>query len=243
MSFTAFHFFASCRRERLAFYAWLLIAFAGIGIAPSVAQTFDDVNAISGAMKVEKEEVESPKRADFILPLDGNRLLAVGDKLSFQIAEEPGEKSFITVSSSGEADFPYIGRTKVTGRTCKEVAGELSRRLEKSVYRKATVGLALETASTLPLGTYFVTGQVAKQGSQEIPRDREVTVAAAILAAGGFADFADRRRVRVMRPNPGGKTERFTVDVKAVLERGDVSKDIVVQPGDFIVVPERMFNF
>jgi polysaccharide export outer membrane protein len=175
--------------------------------------------------------------------LDDKRSLAPGDHLSFRIAEENDEAVLVTVASSGEIDFPYVGRVPASGRTCKAVADEVRRLLEKSFYSKATVGLALETASTLPMGTYFVTGQVMKQGAQEIPRDREVTVAAAILEAGGFADFADRRRVRLIRPTPEGQTKRFTVDVKAVLERGDASKDRLVQPGDYIVVPERMFNF
>jgi len=93
------------------------------------------------------------------------------------------------------------------------------------------------------MGTYFVTGQVMKQGAQEIPRDRKVTVAAAILEAGGFADFADKRRVRLIRPAADGQNKSFKVDVKAVLERGDTSKDMIVEPGDYIVVPERLFNF
>ena len=175
--------------------------------------------------------------------LDDKRALAPGDRLSFRIAEEEDEPTLVAVSSSGEIDFPYVGRVHSSGRTCKAVADDVRRLLEKSFYSKATVGLALETASTVPMGTYFVTGQVMKQGVEEIPRDREVTVAAAILEAGGFADFADRRRVRLIRTTAEGGTKRFTVDVKAVLERGDASKDRVVQPGDYIVVPERMFNF
>jgi len=175
--------------------------------------------------------------------LDDKRTLAPGDRLSFRIAEEGDEPVLVTVASSGEIDFPYVGRVKSSGRTCKAVADEVRHLLEKSFYSKATIGLALETASTLPMGTYFVTGQVMRQGAQEIPRDREVTVAAAVLEAGGFADFADRRRVRLIRPSREGGTKRFTVDVKAVLEKGDASKDMVVQPGDYIVVPERMFNF
>ncbi len=176
--------------------------------------------------------------------LDDKRTLAPGDRLSFRIAEEGDEPVLVTVASSGEIDFPYVGRINASGRTCKAVADEVRGILEKSFYTKASVGLALETASTLPMGTYFVTGQVMKQGAQEIPRDREVTVAAAVLEAGGFADFADRRRVRLIRPSAeGGETKRFTVDVKAVLERGDARKDMIVKPGDYIVVPERMFNF
>lgn len=176
-------------------------------------------------------------------PLDDTRSLAVGDRLSFRVMEEGGEPYTLTVGASGEVDFPFVGRVRATGRTCKAVADEVRKLLEKSFYRRATIGLALETASTLPMGTYFVTGQVMKQGAQEIPRDREVTVSAAILEAGGFADFADRRRVRLIRPSADGSTKRFTVDVKAVLERGDARKDRLVQPGDYIVVPERMFNF
>jgi polysaccharide export outer membrane protein len=167
----------------------------------------------------------------------------VGDRLSFKIAEEEEDAVIVTVASSGEIEFPLVGRVPASGRTCKAVAEDVRRLLEKSYYRKATVGLALETSSTLPMGTYFVTGQVMRQGAQEIPRDRQVTVAAAILEAGGFADFADRRRVRLIRPSADGEKKRFTIDVKAVLERGDASKDMLIQPGDYIVVPERLFNF
>ena len=176
-------------------------------------------------------------------PLDNTRSLAIGDRLSFRVMEEGGEPYLLTLASSGEVDFPFVGRVRAAGRTCKAVADDVRSLLEKSFYRKATVSLALETASTLPMGTYFVTGQVMKQGAQEIPRDREVTVAAAILEAGGFADFADRRRVRLIRPSADGTSKRFTVDVKAVLEHGDSRKNMVVRPGDYIVVPERMFNF
>ena len=176
-------------------------------------------------------------------PLDNVRSLAVGDRLSFRVMQEGGEPYILTVASSGEVEFPFVGRVRASGRTCKAVADDVRVLLEKSFYKKATVSLALETASTLPMGSYFVTGQVMKQGAQEIPRDREVTVAAAILEAGGFADFADRRRVRLIRPTADGTSKRFTIDVKAVLERGDAHKDMIVRPGDYIVVPERMFNF
>ncbi len=176
--------------------------------------------------------------------LDDTRKLAPGDRLSFRVAEEGFDPVAVTVASSGEIDFPMVGRVPAAGRTCRAVAEEVRGRLETGFYKKATVGLALETASTLPMGTYFVSGQVVKPGAQDIPRDREVTVAAAILEAGGFADFADQRRVRLIRPvGEGGEPERFKVDVKAVLQSGEPHKDMVVRPGDYIVVPERFFNF
>jgi len=203
----------------------------------------DDLNLDPGVPEFPAGKAKVPPGMAAIGQLDDKRTLAVGDRLSFRVLEEGDAPVFVTVASSGEIDFPYVGRIPASERTCKAVADDVRKALEKSFYRKATVGLALDTASTLPMGTYFVTGQVMKQGAQEIPRDRKVSVAAAILEAGGFADFADKRRVRLIRPSEDGKNESFKVDVKAVLERGDTSKDLIVEPGDYIVVPERLFNF
>lgn len=226
--------------RRLWLLALGMVLWAGAGVA-QIPDT--DLNLDPGVLDLSTRKPKASFVNAGVGYLDDRRTLAVGDQLSFRIAEEGDEPVVVTVSSSGEIDFPYVGRVPAAGRTCKVIADQVRSLLEKSFYRKATVGLALETASTLPMGTYFVTGQVLKQGAQVIPRDRDVTVAAAVLEAGGFADFADKRRVRLIRPLPGGETKRFTVDVKAVLEKGDAKKDMLVQPGDYIVVPERLFNF
>jgi polysaccharide export outer membrane protein len=226
----------------LSFLALGIFLLAGGGALDAQIPN-DDLNLDPGTPSLSVRKPNSALANAGVGHLDDKRTLAVGDQLSFRIAEEGDEPVVVTVASSGEIDFPYVGRIPAAGRTCKSIAEQVRSLLEKSFYRKATIGLALETASTLPMGTYFVTGQVMKQGAQVIPRDREVTVAAAVLEAGGFADFADKRRVRLIRPLAGGETKRFTVDVKAVLERGDAKKDLLVQPGDYIVVPERLFNF
>lgn len=230
-------------RNRLGLPALAAILCSLLGASNSRGQLpGGDLSLVPPVTFIEKKEKPALSHIG-IGTLDNKRILAPGDRLSFRIAEEGDEPVLVTVTSSGEIDFPYVGRVMASGRTCKAVADEVRRLLEKSFYHSATVGLALETASSLPMGTYFVTGQVMSQGARQIPRDREVTVSEAILEAGGFADFADRRRVHLIRPTAQGKPERFTIDVKAILERGDTRKDMVIQPGDYIVVPERMFNF
>jgi polysaccharide export outer membrane protein len=177
--------------------------------------------------------------------LDAERRLAVGDRLSFRILEESDPAVVLTVASSGEIDVPLIGRVKAQGRTCKAIAAEIKSALEKSYYRRATIALSVESTSDAPLGRVFVTGQVLRQGPLFIPREEGLTVAEAILEAGGFADFANRRRVRVHRPAPDGdgRAEIIIVDVKAILEEGRLDLNIALQPGDYVIVPERMFNF
>jgi hypothetical protein len=65
------------------------------------------------------------------------------------------------------------------------------------------------------------------------------------LRAGGFTSFADGKSVRVTR-NSGvhpGSEKTFTVNVTRIFEQGKTENDLVLQPGDFIFVPERLIRF
>ena len=64
----------------------------------------------------------------------------------------------------------------------------------------------------------------------------KLTVSQAILKAGGFGAFANQRKVQVTRVE-GGSTRQFYVDVKEILDKGAVGKDVAVQDGDRINVP------
>jgi protein involved in polysaccharide export with SLBB domain len=87
-------------------------------------------------------------------------------------------------------------------------------------------------------GRIYVYGSVKAQGPQEIPADESYTVSKAIIRAGGFGDFANKRIVKVTRKNG----QDFTVDLKEVIEKGKTNKDIVLQPDDQIYVPQRLIN-
>ncbi|MDD5261003.1 MAG: SLBB domain-containing protein [Methylacidiphilales bacterium] len=95
------------------------------------------------------------------------------------------------------------------------------------------------------LGKITVVGKVGRPGVQEIPPGEPYTASKAIMAAGGFADFANKGKVKIVRktgPKPEDKTE-ILVDVGAVLEKGEFQKDAELKDGDFIIVQERIFNF
>jgi len=82
-----------------------------------------------------------------------------------------------------------------------------------------------------------VVGEV--KAPQAIPYREGLTVLDAILQAGGFTEYARTNSVKVIRKN-GEKTQEIKVKVGNVL-KGDLSKNILLQPGDFIVVPESLF--
>lgn len=175
--------------------------------------------------------------------LDDRRPLRPGDRISFRVIEDRAGPLSLRISDSGEVEVPMLGRMITTDRTCKSLAHAVKQALEREYYNKATVIIGLENASTEPLGTIYITGQVKSQGPIDLTSKEALTVSKAILKAGGFADFANKRRVFIVRPQPDGSTKRITVDVKEILERGRIEKDVPLEPGDYVVIPENLINF
>lgn len=178
---------------------------------------------------------------------DDTYKLRPGDTVSFQILEDriwnpQSAPLSLTVVDSGEVDVPYIGRVMAAGKTCKELAADIKTALEKDYYKQATVVVSLNVANRI-LGRVYIWGQVRNQGALDLQVNENLTAGKAILRAGGFADFANKRKVKVVRSGPDGKTETFELDMQQILEEGKLDKDIVLQPNDLIIVPSRLINF
>jgi protein involved in polysaccharide export with SLBB domain len=176
--------------------------------------------------------------------LDNKHRLAIGDRLSFRIVEDEDDPKHLDVTDSGDLEAPYLGRFPAEGKTCKELALALKAGLEKEYYYQATVIVAVDLMAR-SRGKVYLVGPVRGPGPLEIPSDEIFTLSKAILRAGGFTDFADKRNVRVTRKATvaGGRDQTFTVDVKMILEKGKTGLDLPLAPGDFIYVSERAIRF
>ena len=174
--------------------------------------------------------------------LDSSRKLGAGDRLSYRVVQEKRAPLSLTVTDSGEVEVPLIGRVRAGGRTCRELAEAIKPMLQREYFIHATVIIGLDSASAKSRGTVYVSGQVRTQGSIEIPAEERLTVSKAILKAGGFAEFSDSKKVKLVRNKADGKTETTIVDVDAILTKGQIEKDPVLQPDDRIIVPRKFIN-
>jgi len=171
--------------------------------------------------------------------LDNKKKLGPNDFVSFRVVEDrDNDSQRLRVNDSGELEVPYVGLVPAQGKTCKELAFNIKSALEKEYYYHATVILAVDRVSEKSRGRIYVYGSVKSQGPQEVPPDESYTVSKAVIRAGGFGDFANKRKVKVTRKN--GKD--FTVDLKRVIEEGHTEEDVVLQPDDQIYVPQRLIN-
>jgi polysaccharide biosynthesis/export protein len=192
------------------------------------------------ATTVEPPTTSTVMRTNSMSVLDDKKRLGSNDRVSFRVVEDrDNESQQLRVNDNGELEVPYIGLVQASGRTCKELAFSVKAALEREYYYHATVIIAVDHVSEKSRGKIYVYGNVKGQGPQEIPADETYTVSKAIIRAGGFSDFADKRKVRVTRKD--GKN--FVVDLKRVIEQGRTDEDVVLQPDDQINVPQRAINF
>jgi polysaccharide biosynthesis/export protein len=225
---------------RVRVYA-LIVAAIVWGSPPGRAQ--DSASPIPSIAKTPSADLppttSTVMRTNSMEVLDDKKKLGPNDFVSFRVVEDrDNDSQRLRVNDSGELEVPYVGLVPAQGKTCKELAFNIKSALEKEYYYHATVILAVDRVSEKSRGRIYVYGSVKSQGPQEVPPDESYTVSKAVIRAGGFGDFANKRKVKVTRKN--GKD--FTVDLKRVIEEGHTEEDVVLQPDDQIYVPQRLIN-
>ena len=189
--------------------------------------------------------------------LDASRQLRVGDLISLRIVEDRDKVLSLLVQDSGDIQAPFIGLVRAAGRTCRDIAFFMKAELEKQYFQQATVIVALERAYVAPgressrgpgwvqddTGYITVYGQVARQGRYEVSPEEDLTVSQAILRAGGFSQFAKDTSVKVIRRKPDKTSVTIIVNLRDVMMKGRLEKDIPIRGGDVIIVDEKLVNF
>lgn len=184
-----------------------------------------------------------PQAAD-----DGEHGTAVRSGLSLRIGVEVAgrreiDESALRITEEGDIRLPLLGRVNVGGRSLPELEAFLAERYAEYFMRpRVTVDFADATREGLaPWGFITVLGRVRKPGRVPLPPTLDLTVSAAIQAAGGLDSSARIRAIRVTRPKEDGTEQSFSVNLHAIGRLGRTNQDRVLQDGDVIYVPEAMF--
>jgi len=217
-----------------------LVAASIAGPLPLLAQESSPIPSIPKATSVEPPTTSTVMRTNSMTVLDDKKKLGSNDYVSFRVVEDrDNESQHLRVNDSGELEVPYVGLVQAAGRSCKELAYSVKAALEREYYYHATVIIAVDHISEKSRGKVYVYGNVKGQGPQEIPADESYTVSKAIIRAGGFGDFADKKKIKLTRKTG----ETVIVNLKRVIEEGRTDEDVVVRPDDQIYVPQKLVNF
>lgn len=167
---------------------------------------------------------------------DYNYIVGPGDTLNIIVWRNPELSMSVPVRPDGKVSTPLVDELVAQGKTSSEIARDVEKALSKLV-RDPVVTIIV----TNFIGPYSeqirVVGEAAKP--QSLPYKQKMTVLDVMIAVGGLTDFADGNGASITRASDGGK--RYSVRLKDLVKRGDISANVEMKPGDILIIPQGWF--
>ncbi len=160
--------------------------------------------------------------------------LRVGDPIEIKISGVPAEEqaqvnNTYTVDATGSINLPYINKVKAEGLTPAQLSSSVEGSYRSGkIFSNPTITIVMQPSAR------FVNVGGSVRTPSRVQFTEDMTLLTAINAAGGFNDFADQKRVRLLRGN-----DVKMYDVRQF--RKDPSMDVKLQPGDRVEVPQSFF--
>jgi len=168
--------------------------------------------------------------------VDYNYHIGPSDTVNVIVWRNPELSGSVPVRPDGKITTPLIEDLSALGKTPTELARDMEKALGK--YIRDPVVTVIVTAFVGPTSEQIrVIGEAAKP--QILPYRTGMSVLDVMIQVGGLTDFADGNEARILRPADGGKI--YSVRLRDLIERGDISANVVMRPGDILVIPQSWF--
>ena len=166
------------------------------------------------------------------VPVEPGFTIGPEDVLGVVVWREADVSSEVTVRPDGMITLPLIRDVKATGLTPQELADQIQAALREFI-TDASVTVVVRQMNSRKV---FITGEVAKPGAYSLASP--MTVMQLIAVAGGLTEFAEANSISIMRVE-GRQTKTYPFAYKDVAKGKKPAQNIVLKPGDTVVVPEK----
>lgn len=159
-------------------------------------------------------------------------LIGAGDTVQVNVWKDP-DLSVPTqvVRPDGKITVPLIKEVMVAGLNERQAEATIAAAMAKFVIDPmVTVVVTLPTSKKI-----YLVGAVRKEGT--LPYTYGMTIMQALSEAGGLNDYAKRTKIYVLRTE-NGREYRLEFNYKEVVRGERMEQNIVLQPGDTVVVPQ-----
>jgi polysaccharide export outer membrane protein len=197
------------------------------GLAVALAGSFLAACSTQGSYPPAPRTVDAPSLRYKIGPLDA---------LNIVVWRNPELSGPVTVRPDGYIVAPLVEDMLAAGKSPAELSREVERALSR--YLKDPVVSIVVTGFQGVYGEQIrIVGEAARP--QAVPYRQNMTVLDVMIQVGGITDFADGNAAVLIRGSEGGK--QYSVRLKDLLKRGDISANAAIMPGDVIIVPQSWF--
>lgn len=167
---------------------------------------------------------------------DYNYLVGPGDTLNIIVWRNPELSLSVPVRPDGKISTPLVDELVAQGKTSLAIARDIEKSLSKLV--RDPVVTVIVTHFVGPYSEQIrVVGEAAKP--QALPDRKKMTLLDVMIEVGGLTDFADGNAASITRAGEGDK--RYSVRLKDLIKRGDISANVEMKPGDILIIPQGWF--
>ena len=167
---------------------------------------------------------------------DYSYIIGPGDSVNIIVWRNPELSMSVPVRPDGKITAPLVDELVAQGKDSVQLARDVEKVLGKYV-RDPIVTVLVQNF----VGPYSeqirVVGEAARP--QALPYKNKMTLLDVMIAVGGLTDFAAGNSATILRSGDGSK--QYSVRIKDLIRRGDVSANVEMKPGDILIIPQSFF--
>jgi polysaccharide export outer membrane protein len=161
------------------------------------------------------------------------------DELTIFVWRNPELGTKVQVRPDGRITTPLIADLPAVGKTPAQLADDIKGQLSQFI-EKPLVSVIVNNFSGTFSQQIRIVGATEKPAS--IPYRANMTLLDAMISVGGLSEFAAGNRARLVRyDKTGGKQQEYKVRLNDLIKKGDTKANVLLAPGDVIIIPESMF--
>ena len=176
----------------------------------------------------DKQAKDNKKVADEVVIDNDKYVIGPEDVLDIFVWKEESLTKTVPVRIDGKISIPLLDDVQAAGLTPLQLKEEITKRLSGFV-DNPTVTVTVREANSYRV---FISGEVKQPGIVRIRS--EITLVKLIIMAGGFTEWANKRKISIIT-NENGKEKRITANYNKIID-GD-KPDIIIKPGDTVIIP------
>lgn len=155
------------------------------------------------------------------------------DSVEIRVFREDDLTTRGQLSAAGTVTMPLIGAVRLAGLTTDQAAKNIEAKLRDGYLVRPEVSVSIVARVRKSV---TVIGEVQKPGVFRLDPNRDLTLVEAIGMAGGVTRIGNDRKITLKRRGAGASTR---IDLRRITDGR--AKDVVLQDGDIITVPESLF--
>ena len=167
---------------------------------------------------------------------DYNYIVGPGDSLNIIVWRNPELSLTVPVRPDGKVTTPLVDELVAQGKTSSEIARDVEKALGK--YVRDPIVTVIVTGFVGPYSEQIrVVGEATKP--QVLSYKQKMTLLDVMIAVGGLTDFAAGNDATILRGSENNR--QYSVRLKDLIKRGDVSANVEMRPGDILIIPQSFF--